>query len=72
VHVHENFTLKLKALGITYDSNFFEQNLCENEDLTNACWKGLCEACSHGKLLTIEGEPESEKVWEEWRKNEDG
>ena len=41
-HIHENLFLKLEAMGLTYDSSWWESVLCNT--LPNSdCWKNKCE-----------------------------
>ena len=44
--IHENFLLKIKGLGITYDKHFWPSILCDDSlDLTSPCWRGICVNC---------------------------
>ena len=41
----------LTGLGVPDNNSFWDNTLCESEDLCGICWKGECEMCSKGKQL---------------------
>ena len=49
---HENYRLQLKPLKITVDKTFWGKVLCNSDDLSTECWKGTCESCGKGQLLS--------------------
>ena len=68
---HENFRLKLKALKIIYDREWWKTNLCQCNDsnLNLDCWKG-CSIWGNGKLIEFQINPGSIVSWEEWIKDD--
>ena len=69
---HENFLNKLKPLKISYCNDFWNNILCESDNLSGNCWTGKCEKCEKGKLLLFDSVFEKEVVWDEWVKGESG
>ena len=68
---HENFSLKLKGLNITYADDFWSKHLCAHDQYDNVCWKGECEKCCAGKLFSefCKATPkEDEVIWKQWEK----
>ena len=71
--IHENFLLKIKGLGITYDEHFWPSILCDDSlDLTSPCWRGICVNCQLKKKFTIEKSDADTVFWKEWIKTETG
>ncbi|XP_047128746.1 uncharacterized protein LOC124809140 [Hydra vulgaris] len=70
--IHENFTLKLKALQIKYE-NFWQNVLCD-QTMNSICWKNECFSCMN--LLKFSSpDPEQlslTKIWKKWDKDEGG
>ena len=48
--LHENFKLKMSALGIKYDTQLWEKLLCETQPNSN-CWFNQCEECKNGRKI---------------------
>ena len=46
--IHENLFSKLEAMGLTYDSSWWESVLC-NTLANSDCWKNECKICMDGK-----------------------
>lgn len=69
---HENFRLKLSALGVTVDSNFWSGVLCNDKNLSSECWNNLCENCKSGQKIFADdgtgGESSYSVTWYEWIK----
>ena len=53
--IHENFLLRIKGLGITYDEHFWPTTLCNDSlDLISPCSRGICVNCQLKNKFTIE------------------
>ena len=48
--IHKNLFLKLEAMGISYDSSFWEKALCSTESNSD-CWLSKCEQCNKGRNM---------------------
>ena len=69
--IHENFLLKIKGLGITYDEHFWSSILCDDSlDLTSPCWRGICVNCQLKNKFTIEKSDADTVLGKEWIKTE--
>ena len=69
---HEDFTLKLKPLGISYGSDFWDKILCYSEDLGHECWIGTCTNCQNGAKLITDHDMAEEVFWKQWEKADSG
>jgi len=69
--IHENFILKLKALGLTYDNAFWEQILC-NDSSNSKCWQNSCEHCTSAKKLPLPTDFSIKSNVKEWAKDSSG
>ena len=70
---HENFMLKIKGLGLTYDENFWPSILCNHSsDLASPCWRGICNECQVGSNLTMKKADADTIFWKQWVKTETG
>ena len=49
---HENYRLQLKPLTVIVDKTFWQKVLCDSDNLTSECWKGTCDSCGEGQLLS--------------------
>ena len=71
--IHENFLLKIKGLGITYDEHLWPSILCDDSlDLTSPCWRGICVNCQLKNKFIIEKSDADTVFWKEWIKTETG
>jgi hypothetical protein len=52
--VHENFKLKLAALGVKYEQSIWDELLCDTAP-NSSCWMGVCDECKHGAKLKMTG-----------------
>ena len=48
--IHENFFMKLEAMGCSYDKGFWGNMLCDVSE-NSKCWLSECEPCRNGKKL---------------------
>ena len=48
--IHENFFMKLKAIGCSYDDDFWGNVLCDVSE-NSKCWLSECESCRNGNKL---------------------
>lgn len=70
---HENFINMLSGLNLSYSNSFWENILCDSNDLCGICWKGKCEMCCEGKKLAeCLGVKDHKVYWDEWVKNDSG
>ena len=70
--MHENFTLKLKALKIEYNDEFWQSYLCDGADLETECWRKECDKCKCGRLFLESMEQQDNRepiVWKKWCKD---
>ena len=70
---HENFILKVEAIGLKYDNELWEICLCDPQDLQSLCWKGECNNCQgifENDLNQLDKSVEID--WYEWTKTENG
>ncbi|KAK3770821.1 hypothetical protein RRG08_036422 [Elysia crispata] len=70
--MHENFTLKLKALKIEYNDEFWQSYLCDGADLETECWRNECDKCKCGRLFLESMEQQDNRepiVWKKWCKD---
>ena len=69
--IHENFILKIEALGIKYTNEIWEVCLCDPNDLQGSCWKGFCDNCL-GKFESDLNELDKsvDVEWYEWNKTD--
>ena len=63
---HENFTLKLEALGITYTSDIWESLLCNTCENSN-CWLGKCSVCHNGAKVVIQKAANETTLYQQWK-----
>ena len=69
--IHENFLLRIKGVGITYE-HFWPSILCDDSlDLTS-CWKGICVNYQLKNKFTTEKSDADTVFWKEWIKTETG
>ena len=57
---HENLFFKLDAIGISYDSSFWQKVLCSVEDNSD-CWNSKCEASQNYNNLKTMGKSNHRK-----------
>ena len=64
---HENLFLKLEAMGISYDSSFWEKILCSTE-ANSDCWLSKCDQCNMGKNVVPPKPCNSSTKLRQWEK----
>ena len=63
--IHENFFMKLDAMGCSYDNNFWGKLLCDVSE-NSKCWLSECESCRNGKKLVPTKPLNFETVYKQW------
>ena len=70
--IHENYRLKLSALGIIVNRTFWDNILCINEDYDSLCWKGECVRYCDAKLLEFPLQSNNNEVcYKKWTRGND-
>ena len=66
--LHENSHLKLEARRITFDTTFLSKVLCCSETYNSQYWKGECDECTDGNIISFPDILDNEDVTcKEWR-----
>lgn len=65
--IHENLFLKFEAMGISYDSSFWEKALCST-DSNSDCWLSKCDQCNKGKNVVPGKACNSSTTLRQWEK----
>ena len=63
--IHENFFMKLEAMGCSYDNDFWGIMLCDVSEKSK-CWLSECESCRNGKKLVPTKPLNFETVNKQW------
>ena len=68
---HENYRLLLKPLKVEIDKDFWPSVLCNSLDLNSPCWRGNCNGCRGGLLLSNiiakkQNSDEQQVNWQIW------
>ena len=50
--IHENLFIKLEAMGIYYEKDWWNTMLCDSTPNSD-CWKNMCKECIDGKKLSL-------------------
>ena len=70
--IHEDFMYKLKGLGVSYDTSFVKNHICD-ESMDSACWQNECDLCKDAKKLKANVDLNGrECFYKEWDKDDKG
>lgn len=64
--VHDNFKLKLAALGVKYEQSVWTELVCDTAPNSN-CWMGVCHECKHGAKLKMIRCGKDEVEYSQWQ-----
>ncbi|KAF2899444.1 hypothetical protein ILUMI_06732 [Ignelater luminosus] len=68
--IHENFSMKLKGLKITYSQKLWDDILC-NVSLNSCYCKNMCDVCCNLKNMNKPNIMSQVAIWKEWVKADD-
>ena len=64
---HENLFLKLEAMGIHYEKEWWATVLCDTTPNSD-CWKNICEICADGIKLVTSKSSNTVVSYKQWEK----